>query len=115
MEMFHSICRKSPDKASLKTLGQLMTESHLSLRDLYECSHPQLDKLVELSKDLTFGARLTGAGWGGCMVALLPHDNVEPYKKMLAEKFYSQFGDQDTESILFATSPQAGACIYKKT
>ncbi|KAH0808618.1 hypothetical protein GEV33_014173 [Tenebrio molitor] len=65
VELFHSICNKPMDGTTLATLGRLMTDSHESLRDLYECSHPQLDRLVELSRELTFGARLTGAGWGG--------------------------------------------------
>ena len=47
---------------TLKQLGQIMKESHKSTRDWYCCSHSALDKLVELSEDLTYGARLTGAG-----------------------------------------------------
>ena len=114
VEMFHAICSKPADKNSLPTLGRLMTESHESLRDFYECSHPQLDELVELSRDLTFGARLTGAGWGGCMVALVPQENVDNYMKMLKDKFYVKHQPQDITSVLFATSPKAGACIFVK-
>ena len=40
-----------------------MFDSHSSCRDLYECSHPQLDKLVQLSTNRCSGARLTGAGY----------------------------------------------------
>lgn len=39
-----------------------MTASHNSLRDLYNCSHPDLDKLVTIGKEFRYGARLTGAG-----------------------------------------------------
>lgn len=46
----------------LQRLGQLMNESHFSGQNLYECSHPQLDKLVNVSKGIAYGARLTGAG-----------------------------------------------------
>ena len=46
----------------LEELGRLMFESHASCRDLYQCSHEKLDKLVELSGELALGARLTGAG-----------------------------------------------------
>ncbi|CAG0897593.1 unnamed protein product, partial [Darwinula stevensoni] len=46
---------------TLKSLGKLMSDSHTSCRDLYECSHPCLDQLVELSKGIAYGARLTGA------------------------------------------------------
>jgi galactokinase len=51
--------------------GELLVASHASLRDLYECSSPELDWFVDNA--LTFpgvrGARLTGAGWGGCAIA----------------------------------------------
>ncbi|MFM8863039.1 MAG: galactokinase, partial [Acidimicrobiia bacterium] len=54
------------------TLGAAMTESHASLRDDFEVSTPMLDALVErlLRVDGVHGARLTGAGFGGCVVAV---------------------------------------------
>lgn len=58
---FRQVCDSgSPD--SLQILGKLMLDSHHSCRDLYECSHPQLDQLVDISSTLALGARLTGAG-----------------------------------------------------
>lgn len=56
----------------LDTLGTVMTESHVSLRDDFEVSTPVLDALVErlLTVDGVRGARLTGAGFGGCVVAI---------------------------------------------
>jgi len=58
---FREICNSEPSGA-LEALGRLMFDSHSSCRDLYECSHPQLDRLVEMSAKLALGARLTGAG-----------------------------------------------------
>jgi galactokinase len=56
-----------------EAVGRLMLESHASLRDDYEVSTPELDALVErLVAAGAFGARLTGAGFGGCVVALAP-------------------------------------------
>jgi galactokinase len=54
------------------SFGSLMIDSHVSLRDDYEVSGPELDALVEIALDTTgiLGARLTGAGFGGCAVAL---------------------------------------------
>lgn len=90
-----------------------MSDSHKSLRDLYECSHPQLDRLVELSRELTLGARLTGAGWGGCAVALLLSHNVDKYLNFLKKNFYEGLGVKEgLEKVLFSTSPKSGACIY---
>jgi galactokinase len=63
----------------LSTLGDLMTASHVSLRDDFEVSCPELDLLVGIALDVAgvYGARLTGAGFGGCMVALVEKKAVE--------------------------------------
>ena len=60
------------DAHDLRGLGALMTESHGSLRDLYRCSLPVLDEIVESIVRVpgVFGAKLVGAGWGGCVLAL---------------------------------------------
>lgn len=91
-----------------------MLDSHESLRQYYECSHPRLDTLVELSRNFAFGARLTGAGWGGCVVALVLSSNVEHYINYLKDNYYTKFGLQERiNDFVFCTSPNAGACIYK--
>ena len=56
-----------------------MTASHVSLRDDFEVSCPELDLLVGIALDVksVYGARLTGAGFGGCMVALVEKQAVE--------------------------------------
>lgn len=113
VEKFFQACKNDAGEATLQELGKLMFESHDSLQKLYECSHPQLDQLVELSRDLTFGARLTGAGWGGCMVALIPSQNVDEYINTLRDKFYQEHGAAErVDSLVFITAPKAGACIY---
>ncbi|XP_073837456.1 N-acetylgalactosamine kinase [Musca autumnalis] len=103
--------------ATLARLSQLMRQSHESLKSLYECSHLNLDKLVELSDQMGIGARLTGAGWGGCVVALC--DSAESsikYIDTLKEKYYSQLPIEkcrfkDFQNVVFATSPRDGAEI----
>jgi len=60
------------DRGDLAEFGGLLYESHASLRDLYRCSLPEIDELVarlEVTPGV-FGARLTGAGWGGTVLAL---------------------------------------------
>jgi len=61
--------------------GALMYSSHASLRDLYEVSTPELDKLEELARQAPgcYGARLTGAGFGGCTVNLVNIDHVDDF------------------------------------
>ncbi|MEY2580609.1 MAG: galactokinase [Ilumatobacteraceae bacterium] len=60
------------DAADLRTAGSLMVASHQSLRDLYETSTPVMDAAVESlnSQPGVYGARMTGGGFGGCVVAL---------------------------------------------
>ncbi len=75
---------------NLKEFGNLMYASHASLRDLYEVSGIELDTIVEYCKtdDNVLGARMTGAGFGGCAIALVKHvafdefsDKVSTYYK----------------------------------
>ena len=62
----------------IEELGRLMLESHTSLRDDYEVSTPELDMLVDLFvASGAAGARLTGAGFGGCVVAVAERDRVD--------------------------------------
>lgn len=113
VETFHKTCASSTGEDALRTLGKLMTQSHESLRHLYECSNPQLDQLISLSGELTMGARLTGAGWGGCAVALLKSTDADAYVNMLATTFYKVRGvESNLDRYIFKTAPNAGACIY---
>jgi len=60
------------------TVGRLMNESHASLRDDFEVSTPELDLLVDLLLAAgAVGARLTGAGFGGCVVALVQRNHAD--------------------------------------
>lgn len=70
------------------TFGQLMTASHLSLRDDYEVSVPTLDLFVETALEWgALGARLTGAGFGGCAIALIPDERVEAMETVVRDAF----------------------------
>jgi galactokinase len=64
----------------LETFGTLMIQSHASMRDDYQISTPEIDALVEsaLACDGVFGARLTGGGFGGCVVALVRAESAAP-------------------------------------
>lgn len=70
-------------------LGQLLQEVQTSCRDVYECSCPELDELCEIAQEAgSYGGRLTGAGWGGCSVHLVPKEKVEAVKAAWEEKYY---------------------------
>ena len=77
----------------LTKLGELMGQSHESMRDDFEITVPQIDYLVELAQLVigkTGGARMTGGGFGGCIVALAPHDKVEAVRKIIADNYEKQ-------------------------
>ncbi|KAI1323325.1 galactokinase [Xylariaceae sp. FL0255] len=96
-------------------LGKLMNETQDSCRDLYECSCPEIDDICQIVRDAgSYGSRLTGAGWGGCSVHLVPADKVDQIKSALIEKYYSkrQISDQDMEGAIIVSRPMNGSAIY---
>lgn len=95
-------------KNDLETFGKLMTESHYSLRDDYEVSCPELDLLVELAlkQKGVLGARMTGAGFGGCTVNLVHKDYIDDFIANV-KKAYDQETGKDME--IYVTWPAAGA------
>lgn len=108
---FKKICQEAPDN-TVQLLGDLMNQSHASCKDLYECSCPELDRLVDICRQFgAVGSRLTGAGWGGCTVSMVPEDKLERFLAHVKEAYYKNNSQRSTleENSLFATSPGAGA------
>ena len=70
-------------------LGQLMLQSHNSLRDLYEVSSKELDAVVEIAQAMpgVLGARMTGAGFGGCAIALVKDENAAALKAAVEREY----------------------------
>ncbi|KAI4303118.1 hypothetical protein MLD38_038787 [Melastoma candidum] len=108
------------EEEMLKKLGDLMNDSHYSCSILYECSCPELEELVKVCRDNgALGARLTGAGWGGCAVALVKESIVPQFILNLKESFYQsriERGVIDKSELglyLFASKPSSGAAIFK--
>ncbi|MDN3547109.1 galactokinase [Mucilaginibacter aquaedulcis] len=79
---------------NLDKFGRLMYASHDSLRDLYEVSGAELDAVVEYSQTNpnVAGARMTGAGFGGCAIALVKGDTFDEYSKAVTEYYTSKIG-----------------------
>jgi galactokinase len=75
-------------------LGSLMTESHLSLRDDYESSSDELDLMVSIAEEYPgcYGARVTGAGWGGCAVAAVDWESADDFASSVAERYRVRAG-----------------------
>ncbi|XP_006782706.1 N-acetylgalactosamine kinase isoform X1 [Neolamprologus brichardi] len=111
---FKSVCDSEPADAK-RLLGELMNQSHASCRDLYECSCPELDQLVDIClKSGAVGSRLTGAGWGGCAVSMVPSEKVESFLQAVREEYYlpdPRRAAMEKQS-LFVSKPGGGAAIF---
>ncbi|KAJ7253427.1 Galactokinase [Mycena rebaudengoi] len=106
----------SDSVAVLKELGRLMNESQSSCADDFECSCEELNQLTQLARDAgAYGSRLTGAGWGGCTVSLVPESDVEAFIKKVSETYppYKGLEGEALNEVIFATRPSSGACVYK--
>ena len=81
-------------QGDLVLFGQLMDQSHDSLRDLYEVTGMKLDALVDAFRacDGVIGSRMTGAGFGGCAVALVKTEAVEAVKEKVGAAYLAKVG-----------------------
>ena len=88
-------------------LGQLMIESHISLRDDFEVSSPALDAIVDCAnaEAACYGARMTGAGFGGCAVALVKAQTAAEF----AERVRACYTQRPNTSQISTQVPSKGA------
>ncbi|KAL6751192.1 galactose kinase [Haematococcus lacustris] len=118
---FKAVCdgTQAPE-AKMATLGALMDSSHASCAGLYECSCPELEELVATAKAAgALGARLTGAGWGGCTVSLVKESDVDAFMAAVRERYYASriasgvVSEADMDKMFFASKPSSGAAVLK--
>ena len=78
----------------LKQFGELMNESHVSLRDDYEVTGIELDTLVENAwkQEGVIGSRMTGAGFGGCTVSIVREDGIDSFIRNVGEAYLAKIG-----------------------
>ncbi|KRN13072.1 galactokinase [Fructilactobacillus fructivorans] len=88
--------------------GRLMNASHISLEYDYEVTGPNLDTLVhEAWKNGAIGARMTGAGFGGCAIAIVPADQIDRFTKNVGDTYNYRFGyDADFYIANIADGPR---------
>ena len=95
--------------------GELMNRSHESCRDLYEISCPELDRLVEISREAgALGSRLTGAGFGGCTVSLVESKEVKAFIRKVVQRYYRDYlGREEREfgTLIFPCQAAGGAGV----
>lgn len=105
------------DDEFFKVFGGLMNQSQFSCNKLYNCSCPEIDTICEIAlANGSAGSRLTGAGWGGCTVHLVPKEKVASVKKALTEQYYKkkfpQITDEELEEAILVSKPVLGSCVY---
>lgn len=85
---------KALQDKDIKTFGKLMNDSHTSLRDDYEVTGKELDTLVELAwqQEGTIGARMTGAGFGGCTVSIVKRDKGQQFIDAVSKGYREAIG-----------------------
>ena len=81
-------------QGDLEAFGKLMNASHISLRDDYEVTGKELDAMAEAAwqQEGVLGARMTGGGFGGCVVALVKNEHVENFKQNVARLYQAVTG-----------------------
>src|SRR6266508_2803288 len=86
------------EAGDVAAFGKLMNESHISLRDDYEGSIPEMDTLVAAAQSVPgcYGSRLTGAGFGGCTVSLVEQSAVERFQADVAAVYQQATGRATT-------------------
>lgn len=92
-----------------KLLSLLMAQSHKSMRDDFEITVPAIDYLVEIIHKVIGdegGVRMTGGGFGGCVVALVPKDKVDDVKAVVHNHYQQKFGIKET---CYVCQPSEGA------
>lgn len=85
---------KALEDNDIETFGKLMNQSHNSLRDDYEVTGKELDTLVDLASkhEGTVGARMTGAGFGGCTVSIVKKNNVDDFINNVGKQYKEIIG-----------------------
>jgi galactokinase len=104
--------RRSMLAGDPERLGAVITESHISQRDDFECSVEEVDFLVSTAISLSgcFGARLTGGGFGGCTVNLVSAKDAEVVAARLQDEYYKRF-HLNAEAYICEAVDGAMACI----
>ncbi len=120
VQAFKTLLQHPPPDANttlLPRLGAILNKSHASSRDVYVHSCPEIDRMCDIALEAgSYGGRVTGAGWGGCSVHLVPKEKIEAVKAAWEEKYYRKLEPKITEEKLaeavVVSEPGHGAMLY---
>ncbi|WPC73010.1 galactokinase [Vibrio porteresiae] len=97
---------KALASGDMKRMAELMEQSHISMRDDFEITVKEIDTLVDIVKEVVGaqgGVRMTGGGFGGCVVALVPPALVSDVKGAIAAQYQAKTGLKETIYVCYAT------------
>jgi galactokinase/CTP:molybdopterin cytidylyltransferase MocA len=106
-----SLASHQDTRSAMQMLGELLEESHTSLRDLYNVSVPEVEELIDIvSEDpLVLGARVMGGGFGGNVLALTTRDHSQSLITRVQEQYYSARGRHGVnEGSVIVSTPGPG-------
>lgn len=108
------------DVVFLKKFGEFLNQSHKSCDILCESTTPELNEIYDISLESgSYGARVTGAGFGGCMVHFTTVEEVPRLITALKEKYYKKhfpsITEEELRNSIVVTPPAAGCCLVDKT
>ncbi|MGL5629823.1 MAG: galactokinase [Plesiomonas shigelloides] len=98
----------------MQRMGRLMAESHASMRDDFEITVSEIDTLVAMVKEVIGergGVRMTGGGFGGCVVALVPHDLVASVQAVVDANYEAQTG---LKAAIYVCQAMDGAGLVER-
>ncbi|MCK4577369.1 MAG: galactokinase [Candidatus Marinimicrobia bacterium] len=95
-------------KTDLSTLGDLINASHTSLKNDYQVSCSELDKMVSIARELpgVWGARMMGGGFGGCTINMVDRDQVDSFREAVSREYQKATGKKPD---IYPTDPMDGA------
>jgi galactokinase len=98
---------------NVKRLGELFNASHASLRDDFEVTNEALNQIVECAQEQSscYGARMTGAGFGGCAVALVHEEHANEFAKAVCVAYKQRSG---LEASVYVCKASAGASVIER-
>ncbi|MBN1401915.1 MAG: galactokinase [Anaerolineae bacterium] len=96
----------------MATFVHLLHQAHASARDDYEISTPEIEVLVALAESVSeqVGARLTGAGWGGCVIVVTPWDQLDAVRNIFVSGYRAETG-LETQLFVCRSAPGAGRVL----
>jgi galactokinase len=101
------LAKKAMQENNSQELGDLFKQSHNSLKNDFEVTNEALDTIVEIANNAkgSFGARMTGAGFGGCAVALVQSDLVDDFSTDVSERYQDEMG---FECVIYTVAASQG-------